>query len=275
MRSHAAGLCEATGRHAGIALAAIRERAAYRFDLATALLFSLMMMGLLHALWSAVYRDAAGLALPVGGTLTYICLGQAFSFTRQGQHRAIERVSQAIRTGDIGIDLLRPADFQARLLAESAGAFAVETLLVSLPAYLLALLAFGIAAPASPLAALGFVVSLLGAFLLAFALNFLVIVLAFWTTSTFGLVYARKALVDVLAGAIIPLSFFPGPLREVALALPFRGIAYTPLSIYLGTVAGPAIWGGLLAQFGWAAALLALTRLLWLRALGRLVVQGG
>ena len=275
MRSHAAGLCEATGRHAGIALAAIRERAAYRFDLATALLFSLMMMGLLHALWSAVYREAAGLALPVGGTLTYICLGQAFSFTRQGQHRAIERVSQAIRTGDIGIDLLRPADFQARLLAESAGAFAVETLLVSLPAYLLARLAFGIAAPASPLAALGFAVSLLGAFLLAFALNFLVIVLAFWTTSTFGLVYARKAIVDVLAGAIIPLAFFPGWLRDLALALPFRGIAYTPLSIYLGTIAGGALWGSLLAQFGWAVALIALTRLLWLRALGRLVVQGG
>jgi ABC-2 type transport system permease protein len=275
MREQAARVREAVSRHAGIALAAIRERAAYRFDLATALLFSLLMMGLLHALWSAVYRDATALALPVGGALTYVCLAQAFSFTRQGQHRAIERVSQAIRTGDIGIDLLRPADFQARLLAESAGAFAVETLLVSLPAYLLARLAFGIAAPASPLAALGFATSLLGAFLLAFALNFLVIVLAFWTTSTFGLVYARKALVDVLAGAIIPLSFFPGPLQDLALALPFRGIAYTPLSIYLGTIAGPAVWASLLAQFGWAVALIALTRLVWLRALGRLVVQGG
>lgn len=275
MRSHAAGLCEATGRHAGIALAAIRERAAYRFDLATALLFSLMMMGLLHALWSAVYREAAGLALPVGGTLTYICLGQAFSFTRQGQHRAIERVSQAIRTGDIGIDLLRPADFQARLLAESAGAFAVETLLVSLPAYLLARLAFGIAAPASPLAALGFAVSLLGAFLLAFALNFLVIVLAFWTTSTFGLVYARKAIVDVLAGAIIPLAFFPGWLRGVVLAMPFQGIVYTPASIYLGELEGGGLVGALGLQLFWVAALWALARALWAPSVRALDIQGG
>ena len=53
------------------------------------------------------------------------------------------------------------------------------------------------------------------------------------------------------------------------------GLAYTPISIYLGDIRGAAIWWSFLVQLGWAVALAVLTRLIWLRALRRLVVQGG
>lgn len=275
MVRHIEILHEIIDRHYGIALTSVKEHFAYRFDFFTSLIFSLMVMGLLYYLWTAIYQSATDLALPFQGVITYVCLGQAFNFTRHAQRRAIQRVSQAIRTGDIGIDLIRPSDFQARLLSESLGMFAVETLLISLPAYLFALLFFKIDAPVSPVAALGFGMSLLGAFLLAFALNFLVTVLAFWTLSTFGLIYAKKAIVDILAGAIIPLSFFPDWLQRIALALPFQGIAYIPLSIYIGTIQGVAIWTSVLSQLAWAAVLILLTRVLWLWALRRVIIHGG
>jgi ABC-2 type transport system permease protein len=83
------------------------------------------------------------------------------------------------------------------------------------------------------------------------------------------------AVVDVLAGTIVPLSLFPGWLEGLVLALPFRGIAYVPLSIYTGAIRGAEIWINILAQLAWAGALILLTRLIWLLARRRLVVQGG
>jgi ABC-2 type transport system permease protein len=151
----------------------------------------------------------------------------------------------------------------------------METLMVSLPSYALALIFFGIDAPASWEAALGFVVSLACAFLLVFALDFFIGLMAFWTYSVWGLAYAKMAVVDVLAGTIVPLSLFPAWLERIAMALPFRGIAYVPLSIYTGAIRGAEIWTNILAQFAWGIALVLLTRLIWLRARRRLVVQGG
>jgi ABC-2 type transport system permease protein len=207
--------------------------------------------------------------------ITYVVLGQAFSFARMGQRRVLARIGSNIRNGNIALDLVRPTDYQLQSFSSTLASYLVETLLVSLPSYALGLLLFGIDGPASWEAATGFVASLGGAFLLVFALDFFVGLMAFWTYSVWGLGYAKMALVDVLAGTIVPLSLFPGWLGRVAQALPFRGIAYVPLSIYTGTIRGVEIWSNIASQLAWAAALILLTRLVWLRALRRLVVQGG
>jgi len=34
--------------------------------------------------------------------------------------------------------------------------------------------------------------------------------LAFWTFEILGVLYAQKAVMDILAGSIMPLSLFPG-----------------------------------------------------------------
>ena len=58
-------------------------------------------------------------------------------------------------------------------------------------------------------------------------------------------------------------------------AEPFCGIAYIPLSIYTGVIRGPDIWMNILVQVAWGVVLMLLTRLIWLRAHRRLVIQGG
>ena len=264
-------------RHSGIALTSVKEQFAYRFDFFLSLVITLISMTLLVYLWRAVYRNATSLELPFQGLLTYVCLGQAFSFARiaWAQRRMLFRINAGLRTGNIVFDLLRPTDYQAMQFSESLGQFVAEMALINLPAYLLAFLVFGISPPASPAAAAAFALSLVGAFLVAFSLDFLLMILAFWTFSAAGLIYARRAAVDLLAGSIIPLALFPDWLRAVALALPFQSLANTPISIYLGRITGAAIWWSVLVQLGWAAVLAVLTRLVWLRALRRLTIQGG
>jgi viologen exporter family transport system permease protein len=270
-----ARLRDGLNRHWGIALAAIKSELAYRFEFFSAIFGTLITTVLLYFLWVAVYESAVSMQLSRQSLITYVVLGQAFSFGRPGQRRAIVRISGNIRSGNVALDLIRPTDYQLLHFSDTLAVYITETLMVSLPSYVLALLVFGIDAPASWEAAAGFVVSLSGAFLLVFSLDFFIGLMAFWTVSVWGMTYAKMAVVDVLAGTIVPLSLFPAWLERVAMALPFRGIAYVPLSIYTGAIHGADIWTNILVQFAWGVALILFTRLIWLRARRRLVVQGG
>lgn len=262
-------------RHIGVVAAAIKQELAYRFDFFTGLLGALLTMALLYYLWTAIYNNATSFAMSYQALITYVCLGQAFSFARPGQRRVMMRIGVGIRSGDVLIDLIRPTDYQLLTFSDTLGAYLMETVMVSLPSYLLALLLFGISAPASLPAAIGFLISLIGAFFLVFSLDFLIGLLAFWTFSVWGLGYAKIAMIDILAGTIIPLTLFPGWLRRIVLVLPFKGMAYTPLAIYVGEIAGGGIRTSILGQFAWGIGLVLLTRLLWLKARRRIEIQGG
>ncbi len=266
---------ETLDRQMGIIAAAIKQELAYRFQFFTAILGALLLMALLYYLWTAIYHSATAMDLSYQALITYVCLGQAFSFARPGQRRIMMRIGWGIRSGDVLLDLIRPTDYQLMTFADTFGAYLMEILMVSLPSYLLAFLIFGINPPASVEAAIGFVISLVGALVLVFSIDFIIGLMGFWTFSVWGLGYAKIAVIDILAGTIIPLSLFPDWLRSIALALPFQGIAYTPLAIYIGTIQGSAIWMSILNQFAWGAGLIVLTRLIWLRAKRRIEIQGG
>lgn len=264
-------------RYWGIAATSVKEKLIYRFDFFSSLVSALLTATLMYFLWRAIYQSSMNLGLPLQALLTYVVLGQVFNFASIGaaQRRVLWNVVGNIQTGNIVFDLLRPADYQAMQFADTCGTFVAGQLLTALPAYLFALVVFGISFPASPAAGVGFAVSLLAAFLLSFSLDFFINILSFWTFSLQGIMYAKKALLDVLAGTIIPISLFPSWLHAIAQVLPFQGLAYTPLAIYTGTIAGAAIWRAIAVQLIWAVVLVGLTRLVWLRALRRLVIQGG
>src|SRR5204863_6925767 len=134
-----------------------------------------------YLVWSAVYADQPDQTIPYAQLITYVMIGQAVDLARNGapERTLVFNTADAIRNGDIATDLVRPVDFQARRFAEAAGLFAVELVWVTLPVLLLYVLVLGVAPPASPAAAVGFAASLLIAFVVAFAVNSIVIGAAF------------------------------------------------------------------------------------------------
>ncbi len=271
--------CEEIGRQIGVVVATIKQGLAYRFEFFTAILGSLLTMALVYYLWAAIYHSATSFQMSYQALITYVCLGQAFSFARPGQRQILVRIGAGIRSGDVLIDLVRPTDYQLLTYSDTFGAYLLETLLVSLPSYVLALFLFRISLPASGEAAVGFGISILGAFFLVSSIDFLIGLMAFWTMDIWGLIwglgYVKIAVLNILAGTVIPLTLLPGWLQAIAAILPFQGMAYTPLAIYIGTLQGGAIWTSILNQFAWGVGLVLLTRLVWLKARRRIEIQGG
>ena len=82
----------------------------------------------------------------------------------------------------------------------------------------------------------------------------------FYTLSLRGIRHFVGALTDFLAGAVIPLPFFPDRLCTFLELLPFAAMQNAPLRIYSGNIAGVvALWATTLQAF-WLVVLLLIGR---------------
>jgi ABC-2 type transport system permease protein len=106
-------------------------------------------------------------------------------------------------------------------------------------------------------------VSLALAFGLRFLMEWVLALVAFWTTrvSAVNQVYFTAAL--FLSGQMAPLSLLPRPLQRAASILPFRWITSFPVELFLGRLAPAEAVRGLGVQAGWLALFLLILQFAW------------
>lgn len=247
-------------RHSAYRLAALGEAASNT-------VFGFVRGYVLIALWQA----SPGLG---GYTVTDAI---TFSFLTQAMIGPVQifggiELTQRIRTGDIAIDLHRPADLQLWWLADDLGRAFYTTLGRGAIPMAAGWLAFGITFP-PPGRVPAFALSLLLAVLLGFAIRYLLAIAVFWLTDSRALDSLTVICSLFLSGMIIPLVVFPSGLQTVARALPWSGLIQVPADVYLGRTAD--LPGAFAFQLGWAVVLLTAGRLLTGAAHRKLVIQGG
>jgi len=262
-------------RYGAFSQAALRREGVYRVNVVVGLLGLVLGLYVLHLVWTELYRANAAIA-PAGITLpamlTYMVIGQLALLVVQVDSTPLIR--EKVREGIIAYDLLRPVRFPLYLLADNLGSAAFR-LLIALPAAVLAALLLDVQLPPDGEHVLGFGLSLGLGFVIAFLLDFLANLTAFWTLETFGLQYMLRFAGFVLSGVFVPLWFFPDVWRRLVTALPFASIYGTPLSIFVGRLGGIELWSAVLIQVAWTLLLAAAAGWAWSAAERRVVVQGG
>lgn len=246
---------------------------AYRADYLLAMAGLLVSVYLLRVVWVAVYghRQAmAGVSLPEQIAYSSIVTVQAWLITPS----ALYDVAQRVREGAVGMDLLRPIGFLQQVVIGQAGSTlaALPFMFVLVPA---ALLIGRALPPVSALAAAQYVLALFIGWVIMSLLGAVVGMLAFWTLEVSGTFTVYQMVSSFLAGSLVPLWFMPSWLHTIAAALPFEASSYVPLALYLGRTHGTAAWLLLAEQAGWAIAAWFVLKLVWSRALRRVVIQGG
>lgn len=185
-------------------------------------------------------------------------------------------LADAIRLGTLSPLLLRPAPQILHYVGDNIGQKAVM-LPLQLP--LVALVAWAFRAdlrlPAEPRAWLLFALSLPLAATVAFLLDFLTGVLAFWVEDVKGLIQAKTLVGAFLAGQVVPLALFPPGVAGLIEAQPFRYTLSFPLEVLIGGLAPDALARGFAWQLGYCAALWAAYRVVWRCGLRRYSAAGG
>ncbi|MFC6886038.1 MULTISPECIES: ABC transporter permease [Actinomadura] len=183
-------------------------------------------------------------------------------------------LTQRIRSGDVAIDLYRPAGLQGWWLADDLGRAAGSLALRGGPPMVAGALVFPFHWP-GPGGLAAFAAALALGVLVSFGLRYLMALAVFWLHDDRGLNAVALVMSLFFSGMIVPLVAFPGTLGTVARALPWAAQIQVPADVFLGKHSGAGLAGALAFQAMWAAALIGAGHLLTRAARRRLVIHGG
>jgi ABC-2 type transport system permease protein len=218
----------------------------------------------------AVYRSRSTIgSLDAMEAVTFTFVSQGFLPTI-GMWGRLE-LSERIQSGDVATDLYRPLHFTSYWLAQDLGRFAYEGLCRGVPPVAIGALVFALRFPATATTWALFLVAVVLAEVVSFALRYLVALIGFWLIDNRGLIQFAGFVTQFFGGVIVPLTFFPGWLEQVCRLLPFQAVIQLPVEVFLGRQGIAA----LALQALWAAALLVAGNAFATRALRKVVVQGG
>ncbi|HOC06840.1 MAG: ABC transporter permease [Bacillota bacterium] len=235
--------------------------------------------GFMEILAFAAFYKANPAAFPMefSHTVSYIWLQQAFLALFMVWFFEGE-IFDSITTGNIAYELARPIDLYGRWFSQTAANRVAKAVLRSLPILLVAALVpapYRLSLPPAAGQFILFLISVLLSLGVVVSFSMLIYITTVYTLSAAGGRLIAAALADFLAGAIIPLPFFPQPFRAIAEVLPFAAMQNMPLRIYSGNIAGRAALWGIGIQIFWLAVLTLFGRVMMKKALGKVVVQGG
>ncbi|MET9439868.1 ABC-2 family transporter protein [Streptomyces sp. NPDC006610] len=257
-----------------VAVGGFRRYATYRVATAagvfTNTVFGLILVYTYLALWDE--RPGLG-GYDQAQAVTYVWLGQALLSTLAIGGGGFEtELMERIRTGDVAIDLYRPADLQLWWLASDVGRAMFQLLGRGVAPFAFGALVFDVALPSEAGTWAAALVAVVLGMVVSFGIRYLMALSAFWLLDGTGVSQMGMLVGFFCSGMLLPLNLFPGPLGEVVRALPWASLLQAPADVLLGRA---DVWGTFAFQGAWAVALLGAGRLVQSAATRRVVVQGG
>lgn len=228
--------------------------------------------------FTAFYRaNPAAFPMEFSQMVSYIWMQQAFAalFMLMFGDNAL---SSIIESGDIAYELVRPIDLYNRSFCQAASNRLARAMLRCWPILLVAFFIpnpYRLVLPTGLNNLLLFLLSATLAMSVVVAFSMLMDISVFYTMSSRGTRLVLGQIADFLAGAIIPLPFFPASIRNVVELLPFAAMQNMPLRIYSGNIAGMDALRGIALQLFWLVLLWFLGRFFIRCALKKVIVQGG
>lgn len=226
----------------------------------------------------------------IAGASSSMSLAQAISYTWLAQGLLVllpwlgdPEVAQAVRTGAVAYDRLRPVDAYGLWFARSAGWIAARllprvALMAAFAAIVLPVAGLGDWAwqpPAGAVAAVAFLLSVVLALLLSTSMVMLLNVAATAALNERGISAVATPVVIVLSGNLLPLALLPNAWQTALLLQPLAGLMDIPARLYFGQLSGWQAIGGLCLQAWWTLALVGLGHFVMGRTMRSLQVQGG
>lgn len=247
---------------------------AYRASYFTGIFNYTIQIGAYFFLWDAVYSGQRTIGgLTKDEMITYVIVAwvvRSFYFSNLDR-----RVGVEIRDGKIALELIRPYSYQMVKFARAFGEGIFRMLFFALPSGLIIYLIRPFGLPPGWESGAVFLLAMIGSFIINAQISMLVGFLVFFTRSTSGIYKAKRVVMDLFSGLLIPISFYPDWAVDIIKLFPFQAVSYMPNLIYLGKVSGIAALNVLLLQVFWIFVLGLLSFWLWRFAVRHVVIQGG
>lgn len=246
----------------------------YRISYITGVVNYAVQIGAYFFLWQAIYigRGQIG-GLNQGEMLTYLIVAwvsRSLYFNNMDRQISVE-----VKEGKVAVELIRPYDYQMARMARALGEAVFRLFFFALPSAVFIYLLYPFYIPAFGRVWLYFLLALLGSFAINSQINFMTGIITFFTMNTNGIQKAKRVVIELFSGLLIPISFYPDWAQLIIKYLPFQAISYLPNLIYLGKLSGTALLQSLGIQLFWLVVLYIVGRVMWSAALRKVAIQGG
>src|SRR3954469_12512424 len=247
---------------------------AYRTNYYSGILIYSINIGAYYFLWSAIYGGKEQIqGLSVLQMTTYVAvawMARAFYYNNIDREIAAE-----IKDGKVAIEMIRPYNYLGMKTMQALGEGIFRLLFFSVPGMIIVALIFPISFSASPATWMFFFLSLVFSFIVNTQINLLTGMMTFFLFNNAGLIRAKRVVIDLFSGLLLPISFYPIWAQDLMTYLPFQAISYVPSMIFTEGFVGQEIYHAVLLQVVWVLILFIPIRLLWSLAKKHLIVQGG
>ncbi|WP_100407459.1 ABC transporter permease [Bacillus solitudinis] len=247
---------------------------AYRTNYYSGILIYSINIGAYYFLWTAIYggkEEIQGLSVLQMSTYVAVAwMARAFYFNNIDREIATE-----IKDGKVAIEMIRPYNYLGMKTMQGLGEGIFRLLFFSVPGMVIVSLVFPISFSASFSIWMLFFVSLIFSFIVNTQINLLTGIMTFFLFNNSGLIRAKRVIIDLFSGLLLPISFYPLWAQSIMTYLPFQAISYVPSMIFTEGFVGKEVYTAIMLQAFWALILLIPIQLLWYLAKKQLIVQGG
>ncbi|WP_243291545.1 ABC-2 family transporter protein [Bacillus sp. FJAT-47783] len=247
---------------------------AYRTNYYTGILIYSINIGAYYFLWSAIYGGKGDIqGLSVAQMITYVAvswMARAFYFNNIDREIAME-----IKEGKVAVELIRPYHYLGMKTMQALGEGIFRLLFFSLPGMVIVSFIFPLSFSAEGSTWALFAVSIIFSFVINTQLNLITGMLTFFLFNVDGLMRAKRVVIDLFSGLLLPISFYPLWAQQVMTWFPFQAISYIPSMIFTEGFQGQEVMSALMLQAVWAVILIIPIQVMWMIAKKQMVIQGG
>ncbi len=187
----------------------LRTTLAYRQNVFFLLAILILQIFILRKVWTALYQGHTTVdGLTLHALLVYITLANLQNWVLQDPTISFYMYNR-VREGQVAFDLVRPVGFVPQMFAHLVGS-SFATVIFGLVALPFIFFAGTLGAPASPTALLLYLASFVLGYVITTLLTLMLGMFAFWTTEISGLTMLYRLINQFFAGALVPVSLFPG-----------------------------------------------------------------
>lgn len=212
---------------------AFQRSLAYKLEYYTGLANAFLYIFIFTSVWKTVAAESpSSLGIWNADSLINYAILSTLIKVSYGKNEYL--LINKIKSGDIAYDLLKPYSIPVMYVSDSLGVSLFQLFARALPLLVFSFLFFGIFPNIDYIQLLKFIPAYIFSFILFLLFGFLISSMAFFFTEVFSFMILYNALVTLLSGSVIPITFFPEYIIKFINYTPFPYLYYYPTAILLG-----------------------------------------
>lgn len=258
----------------GVIKSSFKKGFVYKIDNTLSIVNRIIEVSVMIFIWQSIYGNSGTInGISLSNLIIYYAL--AYSLGHIMTWGINEYMSDSIKKGRINMELLYPIDYIKYFFCYKLGNIFRQLIVISIPTFIILILLFNINISFNLINILFFLLITILSIIIIFFIEFIFGLMAFYTTSGWGLQVLKKSLVTILSGQIAPIEFFPNIIVKIINILPFADLIYSPITTLLGMNSTNEILIILLRQIIWIIILYIASKLIYKKAIKNVTIYGG